>query len=198
MSTFYDNIFDKEIFLIRHPKTLAGNSICYGSSDIGVADDVLEQTAKEVEEKLGDLKPDLCYSSPLVRAHNLAKRLFPNRNIILDDSIREVDFGSWEGLTWDKIPVEAQKRWGEDVLNFKEHNGENFIDLKARVVPFWENLLQNDSEKTVVVAHSGVIVAILSHLLEADPAKVFMLDITFGSVVRIQIKGGNYFKIKIL
>lgn len=198
MSTFYDNIFDNEFFFIRHPKTVVGNSICYGASDIAVADEVLEQTAQEVLAKLGNWKPDSCYSSPLVRCHNLAKRLFPQRSIVLDDAIREVNFGNWEGCTWEEIPVEAQKRWGEDVLHFKEHEGENFLDLKARVVPFWENLLKKKEEKTAVVAHAGVIVALLSHLLQADPSKVFMLDITFGSVVRIRVKGGNYFKIKIL
>lgn len=198
MSTFYDNIFDKEILFIRHPKTVVGHSICYGASDVEVADDILEETAREVLIKLGNFTPENCYSSPLVRCQKLAKRLFPKHTIITNDAIREVSFGEWEGCAWEDIPVASQKRWGEDVLNFKEHNGENFVDLQARVVPFWKELLKNDEEKTVVVAHAGVIVALLSHLLEADPSKVFMFDITFGSVVRIRIKGGNYFKIKIL
>ncbi|PVX51880.1 alpha-ribazole phosphatase [Balneicella halophila] len=198
MSTFYDNIFDKEIFLIRHPKTVAGNSYCYGASDVAVDDKILEETAKKVKAKLEGLKADICYSSPLIRAHSLAKCLFPEQEIVLEDKIREVDFGDWEGVSWEEIPIDAQKRWGDDVLNFKEHGGENFNDLKARVVPFWEEILHNDKEKTVVVAHAGVIVATLSHLLQANPSKVFMLDISFGSVVRIQIKGGTYFKIKIL
>lgn len=198
MSTFYDNIFDKEIFFIRHPKTVVGHSICYGSSDIAVAEDVMKATAEEVLEKLGNFVPESCYSSPLVRCKKLAETLFPSKKIMLEDAIREVSFGNWEGRTWDEIPVAAQKRWGENVLHFKEHDGENFVDLKARVVPFWESILHNDDEKIAVVAHAGVIVALLSHLLQADPSKIFMLDITFGTVVRIRIKSKNFFKIKIL
>lgn len=198
MSTFYDNIFDKEIFFIRHPKTVVGNSICYGASDVAVNEEVMQETAEKVRRKLKDFVPEACYSSPLVRCKNLAKELFPTNEIILKDAIREVSFGNWEGLTWEEIPLAAQKRWGEDVLNFKEHEGENFIDLKARVVPFWKNILHNDEEKIAVVAHAGVIVALLSHLLQADPSKIFMLDITFGTVVRIRIKAKNFFKIKIL
>lgn len=198
MSTFYDNIFDKEIFFIRHPKTVVGNSICYGASDMAVDEEVMQKTAEKVRKKLKDFVPETCYSSPLVRCKNLAKELFPTKEIILKDAIREVSFGNWEGLTWEEIPLAAQKRWGGDVLNFKEHEGENFIDLKARVVPFWENILHNDEEKIAVVAHAGVIVALLSHLLQADPSKIFMLDITFGTVVRIRIKAKNFFKIKIL
>ncbi len=198
MSTFYDNLFDKEIYFIRHPKTVVGHSICYGASDIDVADDVLEQTAEKVLSKLDGFSPDSCYSSPLVRCTKLAKKLFPKHEIVLNDAIREVSFGDWEGVPWEEIPTELQKKWGENVLNFKEHGGENFTDLKKRIVPFWEQILHNDEEKIAVVAHAGVIVALLSHLLEADPAKVFRLEITFGSVVRIRVKAGNYFKIKIL
>lgn len=198
MSTFYDDIFDKEIFFIRHPKTVVGNSICYGASDVAVDEKVMKVTAENVRKKLGDFIPKGCYSSPLVRCKTLAEALFADKEIILEDALREVDFGAWEGLTWEEIPVAAQKRWGEDVLNFKEHGGENFIDLKARIVPFWERILHNEEEKIAVVAHAGVIVALLSHLLQADPSKVFMLDITFGTVVRIRIKAKNFFKIKIL
>ncbi len=197
MSTFYDNVFDKEICFIRHPKTVVGYSICYGASDIDVADDVLEQTAQEVLSKLDGFAPNGCYSSPLMRCHKLAKRLFPQQEITLEDTIREVNFGEWEGLSWDKIPTDLQKKWGNDIEHFKGHGGENFIELRKRIVPFWEHILHNDEEKIVVVAHAGVIVALLSHLLQADPTKVFMLDITFGSVVRIRVKDRNFFKIKI-
>ncbi len=197
MSTFFDEVFDKEICFIRHPKTVVGYSICYGASDIDVADDVLEETAQKVITKLDGFVPNGCYSSPLVRCRKLAEKVFPNQNIQFDDAIREVNFGNWEGLTWDKIPTELQKEWGNDIENFKKHGGENFMELRERVVPFWEELLQNNEEKIAVVAHAGVIVALLSHLLQAAPSKVFMLDITFGSVVRIRIKNGNFFKIKI-
>ncbi len=197
MSTFYDDIFEKEICLIRHPKTLAGQMFCYGASDVDVADDVLAETIERVAGKLADFSPEECFSSPLIRCQKLAKGLFPNHKITLIDSIREINFGCWEGVAWQEIPVEAQKRWGNDVLNFKEHKGENFKDLQQRVVPFWEELLESKASKIAVVAHSGVIVALLSYLFEADPSKVFMLDITFGSVVRIKIKGGCYFKIQI-
>ncbi len=197
MSTFYDNVFEKEICLIRHPKTVVSHSVCYGASDVDVADDVLQETIEKVSRKMADFVPDKCYSSPLIRCQKLARGVFPNNKIELIEAIREVSFGDWEGVAWEEIPVEAQMRWGNDVLNFKEHNGENFKDLQERIVPFWKDLLAEDSPKIAVVAHAGVIVALLSYLLEADPAKVFMLDITFGSVVRIRIKGGCFFKIKI-
>lgn len=197
MSTFYDNVFEKEICLIRHPKTVAGYNFCYGASDVDVADEVLQETIDRVAMKIEDFLPEKCYSSPLIRCQKLARGLFPNHEIELIEAIREVSFGEWEGVPWENIPVESQKHWGNDVLNFKEHKGENFRDLQERVVPFWKELLEEDTSRIAVVAHAGVIVALLSYLLEADPAKVFMLDIDFGSVVRIRIKGGCFFKIKI-
>ncbi len=197
MSTFYDNLFDKEFYFIRHPKTVVGHSICYGASDIDVEDEVLESTAQKVSNKLEGFDPEVCYSSPLIRCQKLANRLFPKHSILIENAIKEVDFGRWEGLTWEEIPEELQIKWGNDVLNFKEHGGENFLDLQNRVVPFWKQILCSNYERVAVVAHAGVIVALLSHLLDADPSKVFMFDIDFGSAVTIKVKKGNYFKIKI-
>lgn len=199
MSKFViDESKTREFYWIRHPKTEVGYSVCYGNTDYKVNANILQETADTVQKKLNGLVPEICYSSPLIRARALAEELFPEHNIQTDSLIKEVHFGEWEGVSWDKISVSAQKRWSEDILNFNEHGGENFKDLQQRVVPFWQKLLGTTHEKVAIVAHAGVIVALLSHLLDADPTKVFRFDIDFGEVVRIRVRGENFIKIKIL
>lgn len=198
MSSFFDENYEKDIYLIRHPETVVGHKICYGATDHGVDSSVLEKTALGVEEKLNGIDIETYYSSPLVRCRGLADRLFGQENITIIDNLREVSFGDWEGLTWGEIPREMQMEWTVDPLNFKGHNGENFLDLKARIIPFWNELLKNNEKHIAVVAHAGVIVGILSHLMDTDPAKVFMIDLPFGSVVRVRVKSKDYFKIRIM
>lgn len=188
----------REFYWIRHPKTEVGYTVCYGNTDYKVASEVLDRTADSVIERLNGFSPEVCYSSPLVRSKSLAEAVFPNKEIVTDNLIKEVHFGEWEGIPWGDIPIDDQKKWSQDILNFKEHGGENFRDLQTRVIPFWKKLLSSEYQKVVVVAHAGVIVALLSYLLEADPTKVFRLDIEFGGIVRIRVKGEDFIKIKMM
>lgn len=193
-----DNDTMREFYWIRHPKTEVGYTVCYGNTDYKVTEDVLKSTTESVLERLNGFIPEVCYSSPLVRSKSLAEAVFPQNKIITNDLIKEVHFGEWEGIPWEQIPINAQKRWSGDILNFKEHKGENFRDLQQRVIPFWKELLESKYNKVAVVAHAGVIVALLAYLLEADPTKVFRFDIDFGGIIRIRVKGENFIKIKML
>ncbi len=187
----------KKIYFIRHPKTVVGQSVCYGITDYDVAADVMHETATKVSAKLADINFDCCYSSPLQRCTKLAKRLFPDKDITLSKSISEINFGSWEALAWEDIPFEELDQWGKDLVNYKKHGGESLTDVQKRLLPFWENLIALNASNIAVVAHKGVIVTLLSHILEANPIRMFMLDIDFGSIVEITVKGNNFFSIKI-
>lgn len=192
-----DNKNSKKIYFIRHPKTVVGSSVCYGVTDYEVAEDVMEATLNQLKEKIRDINFDLYYSSPLSRCKLLAEGLFVNKDIRIDDSIRELNFGSWESLSWDEISIEELKKWGQNLIHYKEHGGECLSDLQQRLLPFWENILAADANNIAIVTHKGVIATLLAHILEANPAKTFMLDLDFGSIVAITVKGKDFFKLQL-
>jgi len=128
------------------------------------------------------------FSSPMRRARETAELLAgphsaPCRVI---DSIGEIDIGDWEGLTWDQIhakwPAEA-KAFEDDCSKQGYLGGENYTQLRDRVVPAMKDLCAAWVGKTiVVVGHNGVNRAALCH----------WLGIPLGFSRRIPQANGSY------
>ena len=55
------------------------------------------------------------FSSPLLRARQLAEALDPEARI--DERLSEIDFGEWEGQPWDAIERDALDAWAADILH---------------------------------------------------------------------------------
>lgn len=86
-------------------------------------------------------------------------------------AIREINFGTWENMTWNEIqkgfPAEAQE-YLENPLEFKFPGGENFQEFEARIF-FWVNALeQSPYRKIGIVTHQGVMRLLSRRYLETD------------------------------
>ena len=86
-----------QLHLIRHPRPAIEPGICYGQSDIGLA-----ESAVEVATRLKPLLPDAytVHASPLLRARLLAEAL---GTPTLDERLKEIHFGDWEGRSFESI-----------------------------------------------------------------------------------------------
>ena len=188
----------KNIYLIRHPKTEAPDGICYGNSDVLPSESSLMEATEKVKLKLNGVDLDACYSSPLSRCRLLAERLIEAENVNIDELLREIDFASWEMKPWSEIPQEQQKEWGDDFINCKIHGGENFFDVQKRMVDFWKQVTQTTNKEILVVTHAGLIRAILAHLFDASPYKIFAIEADYGDVIQVKWSNENYYKIKFL
>jgi len=89
--------------LVRHTQPDIPEGICYGHTDLPLAKSFTREAAL-VLEKLP--RADVLVSSPLQRCSRLADAIGAARDlpVILDDRLREMSFGSWEGQAWDDIP----------------------------------------------------------------------------------------------
>ncbi len=188
----------KNIYLVRHPKTEAPDGVCYGISDVLPGENSLEEATQKVMAKLSGIDLDACYSSPLSRCCLLAERLVGAKKVNTNGLLREIDFASWEMKPWSEIPKEQQKEWGDDFINCKIHGGENFFDVQKRIVKFWDQLTQTTNKEILVVSHAGLLRALLAHLLDASPRKIFAIEIDYGDVILIKWSNKSYYKIKFL
>jgi alpha-ribazole phosphatase len=186
----------KNIYFIRHPKTEAPPGVCYGNSDVKPNEVSLKKAVEKVRFKLNGINPDICYSSPLSRCTMLAENLMPESIVITSERIREINFGKWEMMPWADIPDEEQKLWGEDFINCKIHGGENFFDVQKRVLTFVDELVNTNYSNILVVTHAGLLRALLAHLLEASPRKIFAMHIDYGDVICLEWHNEEYYKIK--
>ena len=130
-------------------------------------------------------------STGLSRTDNLASEVAAGPELERDERWREVDHGSWEGLTHEEVSVrhggQARERFG-DFWNSRAHGGESGAELWARVEAAWRDLLRDyTGGRVLVVAHGAPIRLLLCSLLglpfeqhwrlRTDPGGVSALDV---------------------
>ncbi|MDO9599064.1 MAG: alpha-ribazole phosphatase family protein [Azoarcus sp.] len=171
-----------ELHLIRHPKPDVSPGVCYGQSDIGLA-----ESATEVARRLRPLLPEsyALHASPLSRARLLAEALGTPQ---LDRRLMEISFGAWEGLRFDDIGS-AIDDWASDPLGFCAPGGESVRDMSARVLHWLDELRASAPDvPVVIVAHGGPLRVLAGHLLGLPSERWLGLAFACGEVTRLDVE----------
>jgi alpha-ribazole phosphatase len=97
-------------------------------------------------------------SSPALRCRILAAALAQRLGLPLDidPAWQELDFGAWEGQSWDAIGRPAVDAWAADPLDFAPGAGESARSMAQRVVAAYETW-RGQGQDTILVTHGGVI-----------------------------------------
>ena len=106
-------------------------------------------------------------SSPLKRCVNTAKLIYPDKEPILIDGLKECDFGEFEGMTADELSEdESFKRWLKGEKNAAPPFGESNEKFSARVcacfIKIIEGILKSGVRETAIVTHGGIIMLLLA------------------------------------
>lgn len=176
-----------EIYLIRHTTPAVLKGFIYGRTDIPLAD-TFEEEMKAVLQQL-PAPVDVVYTSPSSRCCLLAQQIAVN--FITDERLYEVNFGKWEGRTWDDIDPEESKAWMEDYVNVCPPEGESMVQMLERVMCFWQELIQKPFKRVAVVTHGGVIRLLLAELNNISLQDIFQLKVDFGQVVTVSIENSS-------
>ena len=165
--------------MIRHPRPAVAEGICYGRTDLDLAEDV----AIVAQTLQAQLPPGLpLYSSPLRRCRQLAEALHPAP--LFDARLLEMDFGAWEMHPWHALDRTVLDAWAAQPLDFAPPGGESPAQLMQRVREFHAGLAGD----AIVVTHAGVIKA-LHGLIHKLPAGEWIgLSFAFGSVTTIDTR----------
>ena len=134
-----------KITIVRHTSVKCTADVCYGLSDVEVADS-FETEAQQVKEMLINRTFEHVYSSPLTRCRKLAAYCGYD-NPQTDARLLELNFGDWEGTRWDEITDPNLQRWYADWINECPTNGESFAAQVARVKLFLEQLKAEKKDK---------------------------------------------------
>lgn len=160
-----------EYYLIRHPKPATPPDICYGKTDVELADETLPEAiiiAKELKSK--NLEQADFYASPLQRCKKLAEKIAKilDININYDSRIEEFNFGIWENKNWSEIPREVVDQMYFKPFGFCSPKGECFNDFVARIQDFYNDINKKQKSQVVVFTHCGVL-KISDYLLNGVP-----------------------------
>jgi alpha-ribazole phosphatase len=148
------------LWLARHARPLVAPGICYGALDLP-AD--AAHTLAAAQALAAALPAGMAVQvSPLQRCQQLAQALQdlrPDLPMRCDTRLREMDFGSWEGVAWDDIPRAAVDAWTADFALHRFGGRESANEVLARIALAWDEL--PPATDTLWIAHSGVAQAAL-------------------------------------
>jgi alpha-ribazole phosphatase len=177
-----------EIYLIRHTETICEKGICYGQSDVNLA----EPYDAHFENIISQLPSEaVVFSSPLKRCVILANYIQNQIKAISyqeDERLMEMNFGDWEMKNWNDIPQEELNPWMEDFVNIRVSNGESFVDLHERTSSFLAEYISKENKNPlIIVAHAGVIRSILCHFNSKPLKDAFENKVDFGQVIKTEV-----------
>ncbi|HEY2990604.1 MAG TPA: histidine phosphatase family protein [Candidatus Binatia bacterium] len=190
------------VFLLRHGATdwnLARR--CQGRTDLELNDVGLKQ-AEAAALDLSREKIAAVYSSDLKRALQTAGAVgrFHNLTAIVDESIRELDHGEIEGLTFAEIHATRPdfiRQWRETPADAVIPGGEGLIEVERRA---WGGLCRiarrhRPEETIVVVSHNFPILAVLCRVTGTPLNQYRLFHVEPGAFVQLSYNAEDTWRV---
>ncbi|MDR7235635.1 histidine phosphatase family protein [Neobacillus drentensis] len=107
------------------------------------------------------------FSSDLQRCIRTTETLFPTTTPHLLKELREMNFGTWEGQTYEDLKENSlYRQWLGDPFSHFPPEGESFHEFSTRVDTGWskitDEVLKSNLQSCAVITHGGVIRYFLS------------------------------------
>lgn len=181
---------DTIIDLIRHGEPVGGRA--YRGHNI---DDPLNKKGwQQMRDAVGQHCPwTHIISSPLVRCKAFADELAEKHglSVSVDDRLKEVGFGEWEGKTPDELQQERPEEYQafyNDPVNSRPPGAEDLGVFITRVVESYQYITEHYAGKHVlVIAHAGVMRAVIAHVLHAEPLGLYRIKVNNAGLTRIRV-----------
>lgn len=158
-----------KIHLIRHALTAENTEGKYiGQTDVDASEEGLEQIRNLMNEAEGYPRADVVISSPLKRCLQTAKVIYPDKEPVIMEDLREYDFGDFEGCTAEELKdLDTFKQWiagtdpdtpvpfGESQKEFNKRICECFVKII-------NGIIMSGVNDTVVITHGGIIMSLMA------------------------------------
>ena len=188
-----ETVSKTRIDIVRHGEHQLGDVLC------GVTDPLLSDKGwKQMQLKYDRLSEsgqqwDLCVTSPRKRCLQFAQSLERSNSLdcVVEKSIGEVDFGKWEGLSYEQINAHYPGQWRDWLNNPTDpapHGGEAYGDFINRVNDSFTRLILNNRGKNLLMfSHGGVIRAIFHRILGMDHKAISSISVPHACHTRIEV-----------
>lgn len=172
-----------DIILIRHSLT-KGNLL---KRYVGVTDEPLCEEGIQLLRQIKYPDADMVYTSPLKRCVQTAGIIYPEKELIICNDLRECDFGDFENKNYLELAGNPDyQKWIDSGGNDSFPNGEDVAAFKKRCTrAFKEIVLNNNGHDIAVIAHGGTIMSIMEeftypkreyYLWNIDNAKGYLVN----------------------
>lgn len=185
-----------KLILVRHALTVDNQkSRLSGHIDSYISEEGKEQIDK-ITNYLKDFDIDKIYTTTSSRTKDTVKKLSELKSIeiIEKESLKEISFGDFEGLTFDEIKDKYPKEFQDMIENgyeYKYPNGESLIDSYNRVCIELDNIISNNDDRTILIcSHGGTIRNIITYLISNSYKYHWNFKIDNGSVTILEVQDG--------
>jgi alpha-ribazole phosphatase len=178
------------IHLLRHGETEGGPRYR------GSTDDALSPRGwAQMWAAAGEVSWDRVVSSPLVRCAAFAQALAERRGIPLeiDERLREMHFGAWEGRTATEImaqDADALARFWQDPAANPPPDGERLLKFQTRVLAAWREVIRdNVGQRVLLVSHGGPIRVVLCEVRRHPVERLLELEVAYAALLAMRVRG---------
>ena len=179
---------ETQIDLLRHGEPVGGTRY-RGQLDDALSEKGWQQMWQTVE---GMSDWQQIVTSPLLRCSSFAVALGERLQlpVHVEPRFREVGFGDWEGYTRSELEAfnpGQVARFLQDPVNSRPPGAEPLEEFTGRVQAGFDDLLERYAGQSVlVVAHAGVIRAIMAYVLEVPPSRMYRIHVANAALSRIR------------
>lgn len=183
-----------KIFLIRHAEC-QGNveGRLSGITDFSLTQNGIQQAyrlAKALKEKVFI---QYVFSSPLKRAVDTANIVACAYNLDsfeIDDELREINYGSYDGMTWADINARNPTVWA----NWKEifhypvgiPKQEKYIDVQKRMVNAMKRIAKESFKRNIcVISHGLAIQSFLCYIKRLELSDICTLKLQDNTAITV-------------
>ncbi|MGC2401525.1 MAG: histidine phosphatase family protein [Acidobacteriaceae bacterium] len=180
------------VFFIRHAETdMAGRYCGHSDPDLNTKG---RAQLRNLTQMLSKEAISAIYSSDLRRASSTGHAIAHRRNIpqLLRPALREIDFGDWEGRSWEQIEQldpEYAREWLDAYPRLPARGGENVAVFEARVLDEVNRIIECNSHPVAVVTHGGVLRVVLRNLFGCSEEQAWQQTRPYCCVLRYEKKG---------
>lgn len=155
-----------KIHFVRHGETegnLQGQYI--GVTDLPITDDSRTQISELREEGIYP-SVGMLFTSPLVRCTQSCDAMYPDKEFIVIDELKEYNFGDFEGKTATELEQsEDFIKWTSNQIPCPP-NGEDSKEFAQRIClglnKMVRMMMQNDVYEATAVTHGGIIMTLFA------------------------------------
>ena len=162
------------LYMVRHGQTAASRENRFSGSSDPPLTAVGEAMAEAFARVYASLTWDAVYTSPMLRTRQTADALLrlTGGQAIVEDGLREIDYGEWEGLRQDEVKErwpEAFAHWADDVASRGTPGGETAFQVAARAMRGVEGIRsRHERGNVLLVSHKATLRVITCALLGLD------------------------------
>ncbi len=189
-----------KLIITRHGQTewnKEGENRLQGRKDIELSEEGKEQ-AKKLALRLKDHNIELIFTSPSKRTLETSKEIkkfHPKAEIIIDNDLKELDFGILEGLTDQEIQEKYKEIWEareKDKFNYKIPKGESYAETEVRALRVLNKIMKTKKD-AVIVAHATINKLFFKKLLKKSLKEISKNFFNNTSVSIFNIKDNDIF-----